>query len=175
MRQPFLYDYFKKVEIHKIRIGGVSMRLRTPMPELNSATTVLNNPIKREDLIGERPTLIHFWSVSCHLCKEAMPNINAFRDEYKDRLNVVSVHMPRSEDDLDIEKVKEVAEEHGITQTILVDNQHGITDAFENKYVPAYYVFDKNGLLRHFQAGDSGMAMLEKRVNRVLDEAVKAE
>ena len=151
------------------------MRLRTPMPELNSATTVLNNPIKREDLIGERPTLIHFWSVSCHLCKEAMPNINAFRDEYKDRLNVVSVHMPRSEDDLDIEKVKEVAEEHGITQTILVDNQHGITDAFENKYVPAYYVFDKNGLLRHFQAGDSGMAMLEKRVNRVLDEAVKAE
>jgi len=167
MRQPFFND------IH--RIGGVSMRLRTPMPELTSATTVLNNPVTREELIGERPTLIHFWSVSCHLCKEAMPNINAFRDEYKDRLNVVSVHMPRSEDDLDIEKVKEVAEEHGITQTILVDNQHGITDAFENKYVPAYYVFDKTGLLRHFQAGDSGMAMLEKRVNRVLDEASKTE
>jgi len=83
--------------------------------------------------------------------------------------------MPRSEDDLDIDKIKEVAEEHGITQTILVDNQHTITDAFENKYVPSYYVFDKTGALRHFQAGEGGMPMLEKRVNRVLDEAAKVE
>lgn len=151
------------------------MRLRSPMPELNGATTVLNGEVQKETLIGEKPTLIHFWSVSCHLCKVAMPNINAFRDEYKNRLNVVSVHMPRSEDDLDIEKIKQVAEEHGITQTILVDNQHTITDAFENKYVPSYYVFDKTGVLRHFQAGEGGMPMLEKRVNRVLDEAAKVE
>ena len=45
-----------------------------------------------------------------------------------------------------------------------------LTDAFDNQYVPAYYVFDKAGQLRHFQAGGSGMKMLEKRVNRVLDE-----
>ncbi|KFM99351.1 thiol-disulfide oxidoreductase ykuV domain protein [Bacillus clarus] len=47
-----------------------------------------------------------------------------------------------------------MAKEHGITQPILVDNQHKITDAFENQYVPAYYVFDKTGVLRHFQAGE---------------------
>ena len=45
-----------------------------------------------------------------------------------------------------------------------------LTDAFDNQHVPAYYVFDKDGQLRHFQAGGSGMKMLEKRVNRVLDE-----
>ena len=48
-----------------------------------------------------------------------------------------------------------------------------LTDKFDNQYVPAYYVFDKDGQLRHFQAGGGGMKMLEKRVNRVLDEMKK--
>lgn len=151
------------------------MKLRDQMPELTGATQWLNGDTTKEALIGEKPTLIHFWSISCHLCKEAMPNINNFRDEYADKLNVVAVHMPRSEDDLNIEEIKSVAAEHGITQPIFVDSEHKLTEAFENQYVPAYYVFDKEGQLRHFQAGGSGMKMLEKRVNRVLDETAKAE
>lgn len=144
------------------------MRLRSPMPELTGATVWLNGEVTREDLVGEKPTLFHFWSISCHLCKEAMPNVNEFRDKYKDQLNVVAVHMPRSEKDLDIEEIKKVAKEHDINQPIFVDNAHKLTDAFENKYVPAYYVFDSEGQLRHFQAGGDGMKMLTKRVNRVL-------
>ncbi|MDX8359914.1 MULTISPECIES: TlpA disulfide reductase family protein [Bacillaceae] len=151
------------------------MKLREQMPELTGATTWLNGEVTKEQLVGDKPTLIHYWSVSCGLCKEAMPQINEFRDEYKDKLNVVAVHMPRSEKDLDIEKVKEVAQEHDISQPLFVDNDHKLTDAFENQYVPAYYVFDKEGKLRHFQAGGSGMKMLTKRVNRVLEESEKAE
>ncbi|RJS62041.1 TlpA disulfide reductase family protein [Bacillus sp. PK3_68] len=149
------------------------MKLREPMPELNGATAWLNGEVTKDELVGEKPTLIHFWSISCHLCKEAMPKVNEFRDEYSDKLNVVAVHMPRSEDDLNLEEIKSVAAEHGITQPIFVDSEHKLTEAFENQYVPAYYVFDKDGNLRHFQAGGSGMKMLEKRVNRVLDETEK--
>jgi len=151
------------------------MKLREPMPELQGATEWLNGEVTKDQLIGDKPTLIHFWSISCHLCKEAMPQVNQFRDEYKDQLNVVAVHMPRSEDDLDLEKIKEVANEHEISQPIFVDSEHKLTEAFENQYVPAYYVFDKDGKLRHFQAGGSGMKMLQKRVNRVLDEMNKEE
>lgn len=145
------------------------MKLREQMPELDGATVWYNSePIQKSDLIGNKPTLIHFWSVSCELCKTAMPNINEFRDEYKDELNVIAVHMPRSENDLDLDLVQKVAEEHDITQPIFVDSDHALTDAFKNEYVPAYYVFDTEGQLRHFQAGDGGMKMLTKRVNRVL-------
>lgn len=146
------------------------MKLRTPMPELTGATAWLNGEVSTNDLVGEKPTLIHFWSISCGLCKEAMPNVNDFRDQYKDELNVVAVHMPRSENDVDLEEIKKVAAEHDITQPIFVDSDVKLTDVFDNQYVPAYYVFDKDGQLRHFQAGGSGMKMLEKRVNRVLDE-----
>ena len=151
------------------------MKLREPMPELVGATEWLNGEVSKEQLIGEKPTLIHFWSISCHLCKEAMPNVNKFRDDYRDKLNVLAVHMPRSENDLKIEDIKKVAAEHEITQPIYIDSELKLNDAFENQYVPAYYVFDKDGNLRHFQAGGSGMKMLEKRVNRVLDEMNKAE
>jgi thiol-disulfide isomerase/thioredoxin len=151
------------------------MKLREPMPELQGATEWLNGEVSKAELIGEKPTLIHFWSISCHLCKEAMPQVNEFRDQYSDKLNVVAVHMPRSEDDLNMEDIKKVAAEHDITQPIFIDSEHKLTDAFENQYVPAYYVFDKDGNLRHFQAGGSGMKMLEKRVNRVLGETEKSE
>jgi thiol-disulfide isomerase/thioredoxin len=149
------------------------MRLRSDMPELTGATQWINGEVSKSDLIGNKPTLIHFWSVSCGLCKDAMPNINQFRDDYKDELNVIAVHMPRSEKDLDIDQIKEVAAEHDITQPIFVDNDHALTDAFENEYVPAYYVFDAEGKLRHYQAGGDGMKMLTKRVNRVLGKETK--
>ncbi|RZT16364.1 thiol-disulfide isomerase/thioredoxin [Fictibacillus sp. BK138] len=149
------------------------MRLRSDMPELSGATEWINGEVSKSDLVGDKPTLIHFWSVSCGLCKEAMPSINQFRDDYKDELNVIAVHMPRSEKDLDLAQIKEVAAEHDITQPIFVDNDHALTDAFENEYVPAYYVFDAEGKLRHYQAGGDGMKMLTKRVNRVLGKETK--
>ncbi len=129
------------------------MKLRSEMPELDGEVAWLNGEVSKADLVGEKPT-----------------EVNKFRDKYKDELNVVAVHMPRSEKDLDLNDIKEVAAEHGITQPIFVDSKMKLTDTFENQYVPAYYVFDKDGKLRHFQAGGSGMKMLEKRVNRVLDE-----
>ncbi|TDL35216.1 TlpA family protein disulfide reductase [Jeotgalibacillus sp. S-D1] len=144
------------------------MKLREQLPELDGATKWLNGKVSKSDLVGKKPTLIHFWSVSCHLCKEAMPDINELRDEYKNELNVVAVHMPRSEDDLDVHVIEKTAKEHDISQPVFVDGDHKLTDAFDNQYVPAYYVFDSEGQLRHFQAGGSGMKMLRKRLNRVL-------
>lgn len=146
------------------------MKLRSPMPELEGATNWLNEIVSKEELVGEKPTLIHFWSVSCTLCKEAMAEVNKFRDRYKGKLNVVAVHMPRSKEDTDLEKIKEVAKDFDIVQPIFVDNELKLADAFDNQYVPSYFVFDHTGILRHYQAGESGMKMLEMRVNRVLDE-----
>ncbi|MET3574286.1 TlpA family protein disulfide reductase [Bhargavaea ullalensis] len=149
------------------------MKLRATMPEFEGATIWLNGQRTKADLVGEKPTLVHFWSVSCRLCKEAIPAINTLRDRNKGELNVIAVHMPRSKDDTDIERIKKTAADHDITQPIYVDNEMTLTDAFENKFVPAYYVFDKDGRLRHYQAGGGGMAMLEKRVHRVLAETKK--
>jgi|SRR5699024_1696336 len=146
------------------------MRLRDKIPELDGATKWFNcTEIRRSELIGDKPTLFHFWSVSCELCKKTMSKVNVLRDEYRDELNVIAVHVPRSEMDLDFKKISKVAREYDISQPIYVDNRQKLMDVFKNKYVPAYYVFDKKGRLRHRHSGRGGMNMLRKRVNRVLD------
>lgn len=145
------------------------MKLREPMPELEGATVWFNtNPIQRDDLIGKKPTLLHFWSVSCTLCKQEMPIVNQFRDEYENSLNVIAIHMPRSKKDMELNQIKWVANEQHIHQPIFVDNDRKLTEVFDNKYVPAYYLFDDKGKLRHYQAGSGSMKMLRYRVNRVL-------
>ncbi|PYF06468.1 TlpA family protein disulfide reductase [Ureibacillus chungkukjangi] len=144
------------------------MRLRSPMPDIQGETDWLNGKVRREDLIGERPTIIHFWSVSCYDCKESLPEFGKFREKYSDQVNFLAVHMPRSNEDMDITTIKKVARKYKITQPIFIDNKMKLNDAFNNQYVPSYFVFDKKGILRHYQAGGSGMKMLEKRLLKIL-------
>lgn len=149
------------------------MRLRSTMPELDGASNWLNGYVTRSELIGEKPTLIHFWSVSCPQCKDAMGMVNKFRDQYKGQLNVVSVHMPRSKSDTDLEQIEKVAAKFKIFEPIYVDNFLTLTKAFDNQYVPAYYVFDKFGVLRHYQSGGKGLKMVHTIINRLVNERLK--
>ena len=146
------------------------MKLRSLMPELEGESAWINHKVVKKELIGEKPTLIHFWSVSCQLCKDIMPQVNLLRDKYSTRLNVVAVHMPRSEADTNIEKVQRAAQKYQITQPIYVDNWLKLSDLFRTQYVPSYYLFDASGVLRHFQSGGSGMNMLEKRIITIIED-----
>ncbi|GAB3068318.1 TlpA family protein disulfide reductase [Virgibacillus ainsalahensis] len=146
------------------------MRLKTQMPELDGATNWLNGKgIMRNDLIGNKPTLIHFWSISCDLCKKAMPKLNKLRDENRDRLNVIAVHMPRSEKDKELDEISSLATKIGILEPIFVDNENRLSSVFKNRYVPAYYLFDRDGELRYMQDGSGRTQLLQKRVVRMLD------
>ncbi|EMR06387.1 Thiol-disulfide oxidoreductase ykuV [Bhargavaea cecembensis DSE10] len=146
------------------------MKLHEPMPELSGATAWLNGEKTKAELVGDKPTLIHFWAVSCSICKETMPEVNELRDKYKDDLNVVAVHMPLTGADNDMDKIREAADQYGLTQPVFVDSEYKLTDAFENELAPAYYVFDREGQLRHYQAGRTGLDMVEDRIERVIEQ-----
>ena len=145
------------------------MKLHAPIPLLDGARTLNKQEITREMLIG-KPTFFHFWSVSCDLCKYGLSTISYMAHKYANDLNVIAVHMPRNEQDIIIQNVKAVRDYYKMTQPIIVDNDFSVTDRFNNQYVPAYYVFDHNGLLRHYQAGGSSLRILERRIHRVIEE-----
>jgi thiol-disulfide isomerase/thioredoxin len=144
------------------------MNLRDELPMLEGAAAWINREEDSEVLVEGKPTLIHFWSISCHLCKLVMPKLNKLLENFQDDLNVVSVHIPRTDSDLEVEKVKEVAAQFNMTQPIFVDNELHLTAAFENQYVPAYYIFDSERKMRHFQAGGDGILLLANRLERLL-------
>lgn len=146
----------------------MALRLRTEMPEIKGITEWVNGEVTNEDLKGS-PVLVHFWSISCGLCKESLPDINQMREEFP-QLKVVGVHMPRSEKDTDVDAVKETIVKYELKHPQGIDNQHSVVDAFENQYVPAFYLFDADGLLRHRSAGEKALSMLKKPLERVLGE-----
>ncbi|RSL30432.1 TlpA family protein disulfide reductase [Salibacterium salarium] len=149
------------------------LKLKSEMPDIPKTATWYNGEVTKNELIGTKPILVQFWSVSCDLCKQAMPKVNKLCEEFKDTLSTLSVHMPRSNKDQDIEEVKKTADKLGITQPIFIDNDHHLTDAFKNEYVPTYYIFDKDGKLYHVQTGDSGIRLLRRRIKRILWEQEK--
>ena len=147
-------------------------RIGTEMPSLEGATEWFNATGARAAAEAKgHPTLVHFWSVSCGICKDNLPRVAAWRDERAaDGLRVIAVHMPRYEADTDTEKVREAVALYNITEPCAVDNEHKLRDAFQNEqgYVPAYYLYDGEGKLRGFAAGERGLGMVAAALERVL-------
>jgi thiol-disulfide isomerase/thioredoxin len=150
----------------------MGMRIGTEMPPLAGATEWFGGTQAHAEAEAKgHPTLIHFWSMSCGTCKENMPRVAEWRDTLKERgLRVIAVHMPRYEADTDIEGVREAIETYSITEPCAVDNEHKLKDAFQNDkgYVPAYYLFDGEGKLRGFAAGERGLDLLKATLDRVM-------
>lgn len=139
------------------------LRRGSPLPSLDGATETFNTDgIDKAQLEG-KPVLVHFWGVSCHICHQIMDQVTTLRDAHPE-LKFISVHSPQKEADLDVDLVKKDIEQYGLSQPILVDNTHAITQNFENQFVPSFYLFDKEGKLYFRASGDKFMDKLREKV-----------
>lgn len=145
--------------------------MRSPLPSFEGAAAWLNGEPSL-DALRDTPVVVSFWSKSCYLCHESAEQFNAWRERFsKEGVAFISVHQPRSEDELDVADVsKDALEEMKLTQPVAIDSAHAIVERFENQFVPAYYVFNRDHQLRHFQAGGKGFERLEAAIARVLSE-----
>jgi hypothetical protein len=108
----------------------------------------------------------------CHLCHDVATHVADWQQRYgRLGLVVIAVHQPRGPEELDVQKV--AADAIGpmrITHRLAIDNRLEIVQRFDNQFVPAYYVFDREHRLRHFQAGDKGYDRIESAIERVIAE-----
>lgn len=148
------------------------LEMGSEMPPLDGATEWFNATGAHAAAEAKgHPTLVHFWSVSCGICKENMSRVAAWRDERAaDGLRVIAVHMPRDEADRDSEQVRDAITHYNIKEPCAVDNEHKLRAAFQNEQgdVPAYYLFDGEGKLHSFAAGEEGLGMVAVALERLL-------
>ena len=155
------------------------MRIGTPMPPLNGATEWLRGSV--QEILQEtegHPVLIHFWSLSCGMCKDNLPRVAEWRETYRDvGLRLIAIHMPRYPTDMDVDAVREALTEYQIADPAAIDNEHKLRDAFQNEqgYVPAYYLFDEQHKLKSFAAGEYGVKVIEPAIERLLGVANAAQ
>jgi hypothetical protein len=105
------------------------------------------------------------------MCKENLPRVSELKQRHKvNGLKVISVHMPRYPADTDVPAVVQAAAAHGISEPCAIDNLHRLRDAFGNEagFVPAYYLFDGEGKLKCYAAGERGIHIVSAALERLL-------
>lgn len=148
------------------------------MPSMEGATTWLNGSWEDlQETIKGKPVLVHFWAVSCGICKQKMPQLQEMMAKYGERgLQTVAVHMPRYEADTDLDTVNEAMFENNISEPVAVDSLHKLKNAFQNEqgWVPVYYLFDAEGKLKTRAAGEFGVSVLQTALDKMFPAAEAA-
>ena len=148
------------------------------MPSLEGATTWFNGSL--EDTLEHakgKPVLVHFWAVSCGICKDKMPQLSEIKSKYGAHgMQTIAVHMPRYEADTDLDTVNQAIIENKIEEPCAVDSLHKVKDAFQNEqgWVPVYYLFDAEGKLKTRAAGEFGVGVLKGALEKMFPEQAAA-
>jgi thiol-disulfide isomerase/thioredoxin len=144
--------------------------LNAPLNALDPALGWINSYVHVHDLIGY-PVLLHFWSIHCEQCVDQLPELKQLIQRIAPRgLKVVGVHVPLNETDLDTQVIEEHVQSLDLHYPIAVDDasaEHSITLAHDVRAIPAYLVFDREGLLRHFSCGADALVDLEPALDQV--------
>ncbi|MBB6449454.1 thiol-disulfide isomerase/thioredoxin [Geomicrobium halophilum] len=143
----------------------MSLQLGSLLPSLDGGTEWLN-PL--ENKIGfDGPIFIHFWSLSCDSCRATLQEVGDLFRAFRDDTSCLSIHMPRNGDDQNLYEVRAVAAKAGITVPLCMDGNQDIANTFGIRFMPAYFIFDKEQELRYKQQGSTSISTLRRRLGRL--------
>lgn len=148
--------------------GGVWFNTSTSsiqaLPELAQNGEVI------ESLRG-KVVLIDFWTYTCINCIRTLPYLRDWHEKYKDKgLVIIGVHTPEFEFEKEADNVKKAVEDFELKYPIVQDNNYATWRAYNNRYWPAKYLIDKNGLIRYTHFGEGDYDKTEKAIQELLEE-----
>ena len=140
-------------------------------PEFTGITSYINtNATELSDLKG-KVVLVDFWTYSCINCIRTLPYLVDWNQKYSDKgLVIVGVHSPEFEFEKNIDNVKQAVTRFGIEYPVLLDNDHGTWNAFQNSYWPRKYLVDSDGYIRYDHIGEGGYVETENAIKNLLSE-----
>lgn len=126
-------------------------------------TDLAGNPVSFSDYRGQ-VILYNAWATWCPPCKEEMPTLQAYYDDYKDEGFVIIA----VEDGEPVDEVAAFVEEYGLTFPVWPDPTWQATIAFNINNLPTSYVIDRDGRARLTWTGAITRAALEKYVTPLI-------
>lgn len=149
-----------------------------PLPAFtnpNPAEWFNSKPLKVEDLRGT-VVLVDVWTFGCWNCYRSFPWLNSLEARFADEpLQIVGIHSPEFEHEKDPEQVGEKIREFKLHHPVMMDNDFAYWRALGNRYWPAYYLVDKQGVIRNVyvgetHAGDRRARQIEADITALLAE-----
>src|SRR3954454_10029176 len=139
------------------------------MPSLDGVTGWLNSePLGPAELRGH-VVLANFWRWTCINWLRQEPYVRAWSRGYRDDgLIVIGVHTPEFAFEHDIDGVRRATTERAIDYPIAVDNDYEVWNAFANRYWPALYFVDRDGIIRDQHSGEGRYEQSESVIQSLL-------
>jgi thiol-disulfide isomerase/thioredoxin len=142
---------------------------RVHIPSLAGATAWLNSePLSPAELRG-KVVLVNFWTLTCINWLRQEPYVRAWSRAYRDDgLVVLGVHTPEFSFEHDIELVRQATTQREIDYPVAVDNAYEVWSAFANRYWPALYFVDQDGIIRDEHFGEGRYEESERVIQSLL-------
>ncbi len=142
---------------------------RVQMPSLEGATGWLNTkPLDLAELRG-KVVLVNFWTLTCINWLRQEPYVRAWSRAYQDDgLVVLGVHTPEFGFEHDLELVCTATGVRGIDYPVAADNDFEVWRAFDNRYWPALYFVDREGIIRDEHFGEGRYETSERIIQDLL-------
>jgi hypothetical protein len=139
------------------------------MPSLGGATAWLNSEPRGSAELRGHVVLVNFWTWTCINWLRQEPYVRAWSRTYReDGLVVIGVHTPEFSFEHDLDGVRRATKERAIDYPVAVDNDYEIWGAFANRYWPALYFVDRDGLIRDEHFGEGRYEESERVIQRLL-------
>ena len=150
-------------------VGGAVGNLA---PDFGGIDAWINGgPLTMEELQGQ-VVLIDFWTYTCINCIRTFPFLKQWHSRYADDgLVIVGVHTPEFEFEKIYENVVEATQNEALGWTMAQDNDYVTWRRYSNRYWPAKYLIDKDGVVRYTHFGEGGYAETEDVIRELLAEA----
>jgi thiol-disulfide isomerase/thioredoxin len=140
--------------------------------EIQDATGFCNvDALSIGDYIGDKVILIEFWTFGCYNCQNSHSKIQNFWRTYKDdALLVIGIHYPEFDREREPANVSAYLKETDTTYPVVLDNDGGTWDAYDQRYWPARYLIDVDGFIRYFHAGEGAYEETNTAIQQLLEE-----
>lgn len=141
-------------------------------PEFAPGQNWLNSsPLLLTNLKG-KVVLVDFWTYTCINCIRTLPHLTSWYEKYRDLgLVIVGVHTPEFEFEKDTKNVTHAIQDFNIKYPVVQDNDFSIWNSYSNRYWPAKYLIDANGVIRYTHFGEGKYDETEKMIQTLLQEA----
>ena len=140
-------------------------------PEFAGTQEWINGgPLAMESLLG-KVVLIDFWTYSCINCIRTLPFLQTWNERYTDEgLVIIGVHTPEFEFEKVYDNVVEATVDMGVDWPVVQDNEFTVWRSYSNRFWPAKYLIDKDGVIRYRHFGEGKYPETEEAIRKLLAE-----
>ncbi len=151
-----------------------SQQSQPPAAELAGISGWINTePFTLQQLREQgKVVLIDFWTYTCVNCIRTMPFLRSWHEKYADKgLVIVGVHAPEFEFEKVRENVEDAVAELRVGWPVAQDNDFQTWRAYNNRFWPAKYLIDTQGVVRYTHFGEGAYAETEAVIRSLLEES----